>query len=431
MSAKDLDLPTLHNPEFWIYKVEGNANVVFTYVGPAHLQLTGYLLRVRKSCHPKASGFVAKSLSAPDEKRFQEQVVSPLLGEAYVAKIQLVKVSGGFLRQLAVLAHQARPRARLIKDLDVTREHAYLVPDLSVWKDSNSPSVTIEIKPKWGFLPTSTAIDPNNAVKFRTCRYCMHQYYKQRHHAGREFNKYCPLDLFSGQERARKAVGALLQDPQNNMRAFVGSGSVSTESVEFRRAITFLLQPISTATASPDDLLSNALSYIISEQPLFRRLKFHQAQLDALDVEGIFALLKELPDPLKTRDPTMDEWIGVLERYLARVGQVSCAQTAPGRLPKAQNVTNTDSIYEFLLSATLKDCSVMITLRLQQSGDGSQMPENEGVVPGSSITPQLRYKVGIVDTDPKCILKIDEHFRKDQAIVSYFKSLKISKTCCP
>jgi hypothetical protein len=43
---------------------------------------------------------------------------------------------------------------------------------------SAPPTICIEIKPKWGYLPRRATTNGIAAVKYDTCRYCMHQYLK-------------------------------------------------------------------------------------------------------------------------------------------------------------------------------------------------------------------------------------------------------------
>ncbi|XP_068228316.1 uncharacterized protein [Palaemon carinicauda] len=76
-------------------------------------------------------------------------------------------------------------------------------------------NVCIEIKPKQGFIDTSTPELP-------LCRYCVKQFIKVGKDADPVTSCYCPLDLFSGNlARMRKAVDGLLKSPQNNFKVFV------------------------------------------------------------------------------------------------------------------------------------------------------------------------------------------------------------------
>jgi hypothetical protein len=62
------------------------------------------------------------------------------------------------------------------------------------WHVPSSPvSLTVELKPKWGFLPSSPFLSPHSAaVKQRVCRFCMHQQLKRSRGEGSEHNSGAP-----------------------------------------------------------------------------------------------------------------------------------------------------------------------------------------------------------------------------------------------
>lgn len=55
-----------------------------------------------------------------------------------------------------------------------------LVPDLRRLPSVTEPSISVEIKPKYGALPVSAAIHPRNRVKLAMSRYQLHQRLKKR-----------------------------------------------------------------------------------------------------------------------------------------------------------------------------------------------------------------------------------------------------------
>ena len=116
--------------------------------------------------------------------------------------------------------------------------------------------LAVELKPKWGFLPSSPFLQSHTAaIKRSVCRYCMHQHYKRSKqlssaHSSTQANQserctqlhplissltptpfsvwlplpvwcgavcqsavvsdFCPLDLYSGScDRVRRAVSSL------------------------------------------------------------------------------------------------------------------------------------------------------------------------------------------------------------------------------
>ncbi|XP_066967149.1 uncharacterized protein [Macrobrachium rosenbergii] len=85
----------------------------------------------------------------------------------------------------------------------------------SISVNRESWNICIEIKPKQGFIDTSTPELP-------LCRYCVKQHIKVGKDADHVTSCYCPLDLFSGNlTRMRKAVDGLFESPQNNFKVFL------------------------------------------------------------------------------------------------------------------------------------------------------------------------------------------------------------------
>ncbi|KAF7249711.1 Inositol-pentakisphosphate 2-kinase [Varanus komodoensis] len=69
-------------------------------------------------------------------------------------------------------------------------------------------------QPKCGFLPFSSYV--SQEIKYKVCRYCMHQHLKVAKGKWKRLSKYCPLDLFSG-KRQRKEKGVQLLSVDGKM----------------------------------------------------------------------------------------------------------------------------------------------------------------------------------------------------------------------
>lgn len=83
--------------------------------------------------------------------------------------------------------------------IDTRDQDAYLMEDLSILyspEPGPQPMLGVELKPKWGFLPSSPFV-PEGHVKRSVCRFCMQQTLKLKEGVVHHKSDYCPLDLYS------------------------------------------------------------------------------------------------------------------------------------------------------------------------------------------------------------------------------------------
>ena len=95
------------------------------------------------------------------EKVFVDHVLRPLIGDSsYITDVQLVEVSQKFLENVEQSIDNDRPIARKHKVIDVHSSFVQLMPHFGFLDVQNncSRSYSVEIKPKWGFLPSSSYI---------------------------------------------------------------------------------------------------------------------------------------------------------------------------------------------------------------------------------------------------------------------------------
>ncbi|KAI8917098.1 inositol-pentakisphosphate 2-kinase [Powellomyces hirtus] len=438
LPSQPIDSSQLLDAALWSYKGEGNANIVVAYIGPDPL-ITGCVLRVRKALDevvrldevPVPSPFTLQY-----EMGFQQHVVAPLVGPEYVGRMQLVNVNPTFLHNLSDSIADARPKARRTKLLDFSQPYAALIADLTyvphLKMASPTKVVAVEIKPKWGFLPTSPAIDSNNAIKLRTCRYCMHQLWKAKECESHTASGFCPLDLYSREEdRIRKAFDSLLPNAQNNLRLFL-DGQRLNLTLSTGAALNNFFHPADASAHDPSStglasLFENLIA-ILTRDNLLQRLRYHQRNLDSLDIEGIFPLYATLPDDVKNANPSLSEWKETMDLYQQRIEQ---NDDIAAQLSKCSPKERLQFIHEYLLAATLKDCSIIIAMWLEDpnSTEPSDTPANEGTVRLDTSSQVLRYRVGILDIDPKRITKIPDYYKLDQNIVEHFKKMGVEKDC--
>ncbi|KAI0692002.1 inositol-pentakisphosphate 2-kinase [Cytidiella melzeri] len=372
---------TSTSPADWKYVSEGGSTIVFSYTGPVSPCFTGTVIRLRKtSITSDQSSLPIHSdrpeLEQPDDPTilFQHRVTQRLIPSEYLPRLVSVSVNEPWLRQLRKMSNEARPAVRREKDgIAVTKTKAVLADDLV-----GGEGFVVEIKPKWGFLPSATHLSPRSKlVKTTTCRFCMHAHMKST--SGEDVSLgYCPLDLYSGDEsRVTKAIHYLWDGwvgssgQINNLRIFVG-GSILKPS---------LLVSFSHFTPSLTDLrdaFTSALLPALMQTPVLQKLSNLQRTLDPLDIEGLTALWSEAhaaadtqmqtslgtepAQPLSMRplgdgqrDPSMSDWDDFLDVYLTK--HVAMDHDHP-------DVANLRYYcLAYLLSASFKDCSLMIRVK--------------------------------------------------------------------
>ncbi|KAL4859475.1 Inositol-pentakisphosphate 2-kinase [Chlorella vulgaris] len=259
MSARLATSCDLERPELWSLKGEGNANWVFSYAGTSP-NLVGKVLRVRKPKPPPEPEHLALedavwgpvlgnraaadgSDSAADRERaYVQLLLAPLLGPQHIPLQQQVYPSLKFLQRLlhcsgclwslpdgkvGVAGVAAPLPAVLMPDVTLLPASSPSGTSGSVAEGAAGPVVCIELKPKCGFINTCSTVHPaNRGLKHSRSRYQLHQLLKLEEGSIDACSTYDPCDLFSGEPgRLRAALAALLEQPQNNLRLFLGGQS--------------------------------------------------------------------------------------------------------------------------------------------------------------------------------------------------------------
>ncbi|GAA6001264.1 hypothetical protein JCM10207_007492 [Rhodosporidiobolus poonsookiae] len=464
---------TSTSPLDWRYTAEGGANLVLSFAGPSDSPYTGRALRLRKCKRRTAVDERPHENEVPAhvDVEFGRRVIEPLLGHAQVVDTEKVPLDKRWLQGVVdgLREEGARPAEREKEDeIDLDAAEGVVAEDLVGGKGV----LAIEIKPKWGFLPSPTFLSPSTRdIKTSFCRFCMHRYHKRtpsasdcaataaslaEHEAG-----FCPLDLYSGDaERLKCAVEALYQGwtassgEANNLRIFLGGERLSppdgtTESSVQLGHLVLTLQHLGLSlsppippqppchTASPafpvSSLLADVLVPALLASPLLATLSRLQATLDALDVEGLGALISretggavDLPsasaDDLAVLggQPSLEEWTAWLERYLPLLQPPPPPPSSTLTAPDSRQVmldalassptTLRDSTLAYLLSATFKDCSLIVRFP----------PPSPDF---SSAASSVDVSVKAIDLDPKPIIRLGKYARMDSAIVEGWKAL--------
>ncbi|KAJ2723843.1 hypothetical protein GGI07_002382 [Coemansia sp. Benny D115] len=410
----------------WVYRGEGNANILFAYTG-SQPELQGKLLRLTKSktaVHENGNVSSAAedkewaerhAAQLRDNTAYSKDVIGALIGPEYIQDPEIIEISASFITELNQTAEPSRPENRTHKQADPRQTLGSLVPDMihaptSERSKAGRHTVAVEIKPKWGYLPDSASLSPETSVKHRVCRFCMKQYTKQES-VEETISEFCPLDLYSkNSTRIGHALDCLMKNPQNNLRVFVDGQIVGSSDDGLAMDIDRI----------PDvNRLKQIVTDIILTERLFPCLAQAQQRLDYMDIEGIFPKYQSALESgeISTSEPTIKDWLQAVQEYLERESSNTSGPTLTDSY-----ISDRQAVLEFMIAVTLKDISVMLCFE-------SWPPVDESIGDGS--LPE--YRIAIIDADPKKLHKIPDYLKQDQKIVDkYLKanpSIAQQKVC--
>lgn len=286
---------------------------------------------------------------------------------------------------------------------------------------SANDSYCFEIKPKWGFLPHgSTTYDVIHSKKKNRCRFHMHSYYRKN----QSVDEYCPLDLFSQDVcRVERAIKALMQIPESNQwKIFVNSRKIAHKEHN-----NVLSSVIGEAWA---EILPRVLAKILLHDGILSNIKRHQQRLDG---NGGIAGLKEAIDSSvlwkwEELDSCLDlpavDFAEFIQEYLC------------GDLKTSKDLLK-QHILQHLVSMTLKDCSVMVTLTLTNPTLPLSSSNLDDTVQPDTICSTgtaffngsvYRYQIRLVDLDLK-MPKFGYWFEIDEKIRITYSATSSKREC--
>ncbi|CAL9206767.1 inositol-pentakisphosphate 2-kinase IPK1-like isoform X1 [Musa acuminata AAA Group] len=416
----------------WFYKGEGAANIVLGYCGSS-LFLVGKVLRIQKvakggspspngclvlSDHErlmwKDIGELAESTSKDvAATAFIDHVMRNLLDSNHVDAGILVHVSKEFLEAVEGNIKSQRPPWRVdASKIDVLCESAFLISDHSIiiGTPKHDFCIAVEIKPKCGFLPSSEYIAEKNAVKRHVTRFKMHQFLKLHQGEISQISGYDPLDLFSGlKDRIHLAITALFASPQNNFRIFLNGclifgglgGSMDNTDVRSHKSGEAIADLISACGLQLGSFLELVAEAIFGSGILDRLLATQQ--LDVLDIEGAIHV-----------------YYNIISRPCAVCKNLSDAELLH-QYSSLHSLSLDDSlkiVREYLIAATAKDCSLMISF--SRTADGRNASDCNSVAL-KSLNQSYNYKAYFIDLDLKPLEKMAYYYKLDQKIVNFYK----------
>ncbi|EIN07104.1 hypothetical protein PUNSTDRAFT_104610 [Punctularia strigosozonata HHB-11173 SS5] len=413
------------SPADWSYVAEGGATIVLAYNGPPHPDFNGTVLRARKApvqpgdrdCKPDNGQDPNLDSEEVDDPIvvFQKEVIQRLVPSDALPLLRKIRVEHDWLTELAALVEKDRPKVRRQKDkIDVTRRRAVLATDLV-----GGNGWAIEIKPKWGFLPSPHHLSPQTrSVKTRTCRFCMHAHFKMIHDGHEPAGDFCPLDLYSGDKlRVTRAVLALWdgwvnsKGSANNLRVFVSGETIHPDNDDSINRLAALILPKGHAldTIILRQRFAASVVSALMQSSVLPTLSRLQRKLDVLDIEGLEKLWEAvhgdgisetaLSFSAASGEPSLQEWRSFLEEYLAGHETMDHAHPDPAKLRYYT--------LAYLLSMSFKDCSIIV-----RPADG-----------------QIKASVSVIDLDAKSVKKLSQWAKLDRQIVTTYGTVGNKKLC--
>lgn len=252
--------------------------------------------------------------------------------------------------------------------------------------------VCLEIKPKFGSILCCDTIQDarHRSLKHSKSRYSLHQTLKLQQGSIKRRSDYEPLDLFSKDAgRMHQAIIALLKNPQNNLKVFVGGELVTCEDTICQKICQVLFGDGENVQLS-SDMIASLVSNILRQESVLDNILTVQNKC-SFDVQAVEKMLNNLIENSSTI--TDEERNGIL-----------CL------------------LAEYCESATAKDCSIMITMGRDDNAENKLQDSGKPCSYGSISLPdqkgaKWRYRITVVDLDRKSLAKIESHANLDRLIM--------------
>ncbi|KZV16053.1 inositol-pentakisphosphate 2-kinase-like [Dorcoceras hygrometricum] len=422
----------------WTYRAEGAVNLVLAYCGDSP-NFMGKVLRIQKVSRNGSNygnghsaltnheyvlwGGVTGIASAPTreivEQLYVQQIMCPLLGSEHVDAGIRINVSREFLEAVENRVLHSRPSWR-VDDAKVNLlcDSVLLIADHSIFPFGMFKEdfcISVEIKPKCGFLPTSRFIAEENAIKKRITRFQMHQVLRLRQGKISQISKYNPLDLYSGsKDGVQKAINSLFLTPQNNFRVFVNGELVFGGN----------LDGVDTSSHIADQEFDDALKHVIIAKDGMKANHFLELVAEAVFNSGLLNRL------LEVQKLDVIDIEGAIHAYYDIISQpcVVCREKGEEILTGKYSSLHSLPMHErlkivrdYLISATAKDLSMMISFGSKSNMDQGS---SHNVVYLHSTDQSFHYKASFIDLDVKPLKKMEYYYELDQQIVRNFSESK-------
>ncbi|KAH9819294.1 inositol-pentakisphosphate 2-kinase [Melampsora americana] len=468
------DAVRLSEPCNWRYIAEGAANLVVVH-DPDHQQsqstsgvLTGLeckALRLRKRTiaddrndhhkmpQPEGPNSVepaamtqeanARLTTAQNENLafigFQERVVAQLFKPQDILHFTLVQLDANWIQALDSAIHSHRlDDHRTRSELDKTCPLGFVMEDLAgaLTESGGVVEMAFEIKPKWTFLPPSIeSLKPDHReIKSGYCRTCIYRTVRATSASSEEDlnpyytskTRFCPLMLFGSSDlkTVRDAVGRLYCEwisaaTPNSLGRPTGSEDHRPSQLHnnfrvFRNGL--MVKP---GEMELDEKTLDLLAIGIHQSSGMRRLDELQRRLDPIDLDGISGLLASKP-----HDADLDRPIELTE-FEALLPLITSQMSAAEYNVSFEKLTIRQKVVLYMLSMTLKDCSVFIRIIKTQG----QQSSDEELSSASSAQSSQKVEIKMIDLDLKPLSRLKKYIARDTEVLSHFKQLLHSAAC--
>jgi inositol-pentakisphosphate 2-kinase len=229
----------------------------------------------------------------------------------------------------------------------------------------------------------------------------MHQHHK--YHTGKisHISEYCPLDLYSMQpHRVERALIHMMATPQNNFKVFVDGVPLCLDP-------TTEVSPLCSFFGAQDKKdVATILAQILIEDGVLSKLRQWQKHLDSGGISVVYRDYQSLDED---------------QRALLDMHRESHMNQDLSGSFSAHPVDKLTAIRNFLLSMSLRDCSIMVLLTKADAHAQSSFMYNHQT---------FKTQIKVIDTDPKHHSKIPYYYDLDQSILNHFSSIIYDRNPC-
>ncbi len=374
---------------YWQYKAEGRLNLVCTYTG-TNTGLIGKVIRIQKDVKGHHKTSCDHGLFPMESIEFVNASIKPILTESYLGNFVSYKVSQVFLDSLFTQIYNLRPESRRVESTGFNVDNVVVLMDdftklypsmfLGIMGDGVSKTFSFEIKPK-----SSVVVCNKNGINYD--RFTVQQIVKNTN------SHYKPSELFSRDiSKIRSAIVGLTETPQNNFKMFI-DGNV--EFTQNKTTIDYVLLLSDKIREHHDGFTYNDIVNILTDI-LFREQILHLLHIGQSKGQNVGLVLDIL------------------------FSIVCDGLNKPEYKP---NDAVCNIIRDFLISLTLKDCSLIlsfIVINTRLPSITCNETNKYGIMSYKDET--ILYTIKAVDIDPKSITRIPSYKYEEDELIRKLKN---------